>query len=187
MSPTPLFFVESMPRVEAVLSDEDKAAFSVFCRNQGITEAELLRRMIRQVVGHKPGEPEQSKEPEREGSQNFTLRLDASEIRAVEQRAQAEGFDFRTTWATAVIRNALAGAPALTAEDARALRESNRELAAIGRNLNQIARAINIEPENAQHLDMQLIETLGDIISAHRDTVSVFLDRAQNRFGGTKS
>ncbi|WP_419587206.1 plasmid mobilization relaxosome protein MobC, partial [Thiolapillus sp.] len=64
-----------------------------------------------------------------------------------------------------------------------ALRESNRELAAIGRNLNQIARAVNIELENIRSIDARIFPELKNIINDHTETVASYVDASANRWG----
>lgn len=169
-----------MLKTEAILTEQEKASLTAFCKAQGITEAELIRRLLRKILG---GFPEEQEPAKKKGSQNFTLRLDGEEIHEIEQRAKSEGFSFRTAWATAVIRQALKSVPALTKADAIALRESNRELAAIGRNLNQIARAVNIELENIHSIDARIFSELKNLINSHTETVAGYVDASANRWG----
>ncbi|WP_419620570.1 plasmid mobilization relaxosome protein MobC, partial [Thiolapillus sp.] len=63
-----------------------------------------------------------------------------------------------------------------------ALRESNRELAAIGRNLNQIARAVNIELENIRSIDARIFPELKNIINDHTDEVASYVAASANRW-----
>ena len=74
--------------------------------------------------------------------------------------------------------------PVLTDAEVNALRGSNRELAAIGRNLNQIARALNVEFRDSDKLNKELIDRLLEQIDGHRDKVSNLIDRNMNRWGG---
>lgn len=168
-----------MPTTKANLSDQEKAALVAFCKAQGITEAELIRRLLRKILGNFSEDQEPIK---KRGSQNFTLRLDGEEIHEIEARAKSEGFSFRTAWATAVIRQALKAVPALTKADAIALRESNRELAAIGRNLNQIARVVNIELENIHSIDARIFPELKKLINNHTETVASYVEASANRW-----
>ncbi len=169
-----------MLKTEAILTEQEKTSLVAFCKAQGITEAELIRRLLRKILGGNTVDQEPIK---KKGSQNFTLRLDGEEIYEIEQRAKSEGFSFRTAWATAVIRQALKTVPALTKADAIALRESNRELAAIGRNLNQIARAVNIELENIRSIDARIFPELKNIINDHTETVASYVAASANRWG----
>lgn len=167
------------------LSDAEKTALRQFCREKGVTEADLLRRMIRRILGDSidTGEGKRPASAVKEGSNNLTLRLNGSEIRKIERRAEEEGFSFRTSWAVAVLRQALSSAPVLTGDEVKAIRESNRELAAIGRNLNQVAHAINIDPRNEDQITPELFEELRDHLAKHREKVSNLLDLALNRWG----
>ncbi|EPX6815665.1 plasmid mobilization relaxosome protein MobC, partial [Shigella flexneri] len=48
--------------------------------------------------------------------------------------------------------------PVLTDEEVNTVRESCRQLGAIGRNLNQVARALNIEFRESDKLKQEAIE-----------------------------
>jgi hypothetical protein len=167
------------------LSDAEKTALRQFCRESGVTEADLLRRMIQRILGDRI-DNSGSKKPApviKEGSNKLTLRLNGSEIRKIERRAEEEGFSFRTTWAVSVLRQALSSVPILTSDEIKAIRESNRELAAIGRNLNQVAHAINIDPRNEDQITPDLFEELRTHLVRHREKVSALLDLSLNRWG----
>ncbi len=173
-----------MARAQTKLSEQEKKALRDFCKDNGLTEADLLRRMIRQILGDRVVK-EDDKAPKivKEGSNNFTLRLTGREIRMIEKRAEKEGFTFRTTWAVAVIRQALSSDPILTHDEIQSLRDSNRELAAIGRNLNQVAHSINIDYRNSEKFTPELFDALNEHISDHRSKVAAVLDASVNRWG----
>ncbi|WP_238966468.1 plasmid mobilization relaxosome protein MobC [Vibrio alginolyticus] len=63
-----------------------------------------------------------------------------------------------------------------------ALRESNRELAAIGRNLNQIARTLNIEFREGDRLKLEAVEALTARIEQHKDSVATLINKNMNRW-----
>ncbi|HHG9163891.1 MobC family plasmid mobilization relaxosome protein [Enterobacter hormaechei subsp. xiangfangensis] len=62
--------------------------------------------------------------------------------------------------------------PVLTDEEVNTVRESCRQLGAIGRNLNQVARALNIEFRESDKLKQEAIEKLAERIDQHLDHVS---------------
>jgi len=170
-----------MPRAETRLSQEEKDQWVRFCSQAGASEAELLRKMIMKVSGSPAPEERQAQEEPK--SSKITVRLTNREKRKIQDRVKTEGYSTRTAWASAAVRAALHHEPVLTEREIMALRESNRELAAIGRNLNQMARAINIDWRESEKLKLDHIEKLAGRIEHHKDQVSELLDRNMNRWG----
>lgn len=62
------------------------------------------------------------------------------------------------------------------------MRESNRELRAIGKNLNQVTRVLNIEFRESDKLKREAIEALAVRIEQHKDQVASLLSRNLNRW-----
>ena len=56
-----------------------------------------------------------------------------------------------------------------------ALAQSNAALRALGRNLNQVARALNTAPQERVLFKVELIEELDHAVKAHAETVSKLL------------
>lgn len=112
----------------------------------------------------------------------LTIRLGRDAERKAIERAKAEKFPSRTTWATSLFLSVLNKTPVLNEEEVNLLRESNRELAAIGRNLNQVARALNIEFRESDRINRKAIESLANQIEMHRDKVAALLDKGMNRW-----
>ncbi|ECE2109019.1 MobC family plasmid mobilization relaxosome protein [Salmonella enterica] len=112
----------------------------------------------------------------------INIKLPAAKIDEITQRAKQEGFPSRTTWVVNVISQALDSKPVLNDEEANTIRASNRELSAIGRNLNQIARKLNIEFRDSDRMSAEAIERLSDAIEQHKTAVATFLDKSQKRW-----
>lgn len=180
----PLLFIINMPRAATLLSKEEKEALKLFLQEMKVSEAEFLRRVIRQVLGDRIGASKDITPLDiKDAGNKFTLRMAGSEILAIENRAKKEGFTYRTSWAVSVLRQALSSAPIFTKEEIKVIRESNRELAAIGRNLNQVAHAINIDQRHEDQLTPDLFISLRDHLAEHRERVSRLLDISLNRWG----
>ncbi|MFN3710612.1 MAG: plasmid mobilization protein [Alishewanella aestuarii] len=170
-----------MPQAKTFLSEEDKAAWSKFCKSADKSEAVMLQKMILKVLtGSIPTETSSSRGEPKSGK--VTVRLTEHERLKMINRANDEGYSNITSWSTAVIRSALHHEPVLTNSEVTALRESNRELSAIGRNLNQVARALNIEFRDSDKLKLEGIEGLIERIEQHKDTVADLLTRSMNRW-----
>lgn len=74
--------------------------------------------------------------------ERFELRIASFLKSEVKQRAAREGMS-SSEWVAALIQSVVTAEPVLTEREAEAVRFANRELAAVGRNLNQIARSMN--------------------------------------------
>ncbi len=61
--------------------------------------------------------------------------------------------------------------PVLTIDEITALKNSNRRLCAIGRNLNQIARVLNIEFRQSDKITKEMIELLIQRFDSHTQKV----------------
>lgn len=170
-----------MPQAKTTLSDSEKSDWSEFCHAAGESEAVMLRRMILKVsAGTVPSVTSNREEPK---TGKVTVRFTDQEKVALLSKAELEGYGNPTRWATAVLRAALHREPVLTDSEIAALRESNRQLAAIGRNLNQVARALNIEFRESDKLKREAIERLVERIEQHKGLVSGLIDRNLNRWG----
>jgi len=89
----------------------------------------------------------------------------------VESLAAAEGF-LTTKWIVALIRARLTGTGQYGQRGLELLVESNLQLLAIGRNVNQVARALNSTPQDRTVYRIALIDALRAHIKAHTKLVS---------------
>jgi hypothetical protein len=76
-------------------------------------------------------------------------RLSESERFAISERAKIDGFEHSQQWIIALVRARLTDKPQFGTREIETLGESNRQLLAIGRNLNQIAHALNVSRGNS--------------------------------------
>lgn len=172
-----------MPRAETRLTEDEKQGWVNFCKAAGVPEAKVLRDMILKVSGGAEAKPTESRGRGEAKAGKVTVRLTERERNALLERVQLEGYGNPTKWVTALVRAALHKEPVLTDGEVAALRESNRELAAIGRNLNQVARALNIEFRESDKLKQEAIEKLAERIEQHKELVAGLLSRNMSRWG----
>ena len=109
------------------------------------------------------------------------LRLTPSEHAALVARAKAEG-SHPSTWVVAMVRTLLTQQPTLLPPERDALARSNQQLLAIGRNLNQIAKALNSAPRDRTALRAELLTALSTRIQTHTSLVSDVLRRTLERW-----
>lgn len=166
----------------------EKAGFEAFCAEKGLGPAQMLRLMLSRVCPHVFGddraEAQDAAKPERMVKHEpVYLRLDKPVAVEVRQRAAREG----TTpqgWIRRLIRSTLQQAPQFNRDEENALLESNRELAHLGRNINQIAHQLNISLNAADLVNAEVLEALAEEIAAHRAKVSKLINASWGRYGG---
>ncbi len=73
--------------------------------------------------------------------------------------------------------------PQFNAAETEALIQSNRQLAAIGRNLNQLAKTLNLDPNASYQVTVESIEALTADIKEHRRAVASMVQSNLNRWG----
>jgi len=115
----------------------------------------------------------------------LTIRLSSKEHELLVKRIQQEGFPSKTSWLKNVVQFLLKRDPVLTDAEINALRESNRELAAIGRNLNQIAHVLNSDARVPDKLTFKTILELKTYIDKERNKISELVNKSLNRWDGT--
>ncbi len=105
------------------------------------------------------------------------IRLTSSEYEAIEQRIEGGTVQ---AWIINSVRASLTNVPHFSMDATKALWSSSRELRAIGRNLNQIAKALNAgEPTS---LSTEKISALSEVIYDHTRKVSKVVSAGVNRW-----
>lgn len=102
--------------------------------------------------------------PDKEPKVRVEILLTQSEKAALKERAEVERCSQRR-WIVDAIRAGLTNEPQFCMSEIEALGESNYQLLAIGRNLNQIARKLN--EDNLDPIQTELIKGLRAIIDKH--------------------
>ena len=155
-----------------------KQAWLDWCKLQGVTPSDAFRRIVARLVAAKGKDevPDQVPagivigEPEKPTARK-EIALTASELARVEALAATEGFS-ATKWIVALIRARLTGTAQYGQRELELLAKSNLQLLAIGRNLNQVARALNTTPEDRTVYRIALIDALRAHIKTHTKLVS---------------
>jgi Bacterial mobilisation protein (MobC) len=126
------------------VSCETKERFSVLARVQGVSESSLLKRLVEAVIGASLSV--EGTLPPLESvplSGRITVRLRADDLLLLRERATARGMP-TATYVSLLVRSHLRRLAPLPDAELKALKYAIGELSAIGRNLNQIARAVNV-------------------------------------------
>ena len=100
----------------------------------------------------------------------------------VKARAKRRGLA-PSRWISALVQTALMKEPVLTEAELLVLEESNRELAALGRNLNQIARALNVAFHETERVRLDLLGELKAAIEDNRKSILALVRASRGAWG----
>lgn len=152
-----------------------KQPWLAWCAKQKMPPSEALRQVLAKVMqgelpvsGPRGTEVRERREKPRV---RVELHLTESEHRTLNALARAERFRV-TKWIVALIRAHLIRQPQFGQAELAALARSNQQLLAIGRNLNQLAKALNTSPSDRKAFRVDLITELSSRIQDHTKTVS---------------
>lgn len=149
-------------------------------RHHGCSSSQLLRLMLSKVLHDEPPVASTVKPASAEKIQ-LNVQLTQDEHSALCAAAASEGLR-RTEWVVKLIRATLTRKPQFNRAELDALMESNRQIAAIGRNLNQIARNINMDPNASRSVTVERIRELLAEIDEHQVEVRMLTDASLNRW-----
>ena len=126
------------------VTSETKARVRRLAERDGITESALLRQLLDVVL--RTAAPDDPPTIEAAGKVNrdarLNVRLEPEDWRLLRERARARGMP-SATYLSYLARSHLRDAAPLPKTEYTLLKQSVEQLAVVGRNLNQIARAIN--------------------------------------------
>lgn len=164
----------SKTHLNVYLSEPLKTAWELHCQAKGLKPGAALRALIQMDVarseeGATLPAAQQVEHPDRGRRRRAEIRFTPSELEAVDIRAEAEGCS-RQMWLVNVVRGMLTKQPQAGMREIDVLGESNYQLLAIGRNLNQVAKRLN--EGHPDGLTVKYIECLRDEIRAHAEKVS---------------
>lgn len=169
-----------MAKIVISTSESIKTSWVNFCKSRNSKSTPMLLMMIKRVMGD--DFPTEITEKSTARNLKLNLRLDDSYKELLTTRASVEGFPSRNSWATTLLLSTLKNEPVLTDKEIKELRTSNRQLAAIGRNINQIAKALNMEKDSDQQINETLLRGIRNDINEHKKLVASLVDRSLNRW-----
>ncbi len=169
-----------MPRIEARISEQEKSHWRQFCESKGISETVMLKMMLQQLTSaNSSSAPVKSSATK---NKKVSIRLTPHQQKTLHQKSQQEGYLNQSHWVLACVLANLFKEPVLTVDEIKALHESSRQLAAIGRNLNQIARVLNIEFRESNKMTKEAIDLLTANINKHKLHVAKLLHKNRHRW-----
>lgn len=133
-----------MTKLYARVTPEFKAIFNKVAESKGLTESEFLRQVMRAAVADSAAGaiPVATLDPDDAATAQVTIRMANFLLKAVKVRAAANEMA-PSRWITALVQSNVTQYPVVKVSDGLALEANERQLAALGRNLNQIARSMN--------------------------------------------
>lgn len=170
--------------LEIYLGVELREAWELYCQERGLKPGAALKASIKAEIERvKPGgiEPatQSDERPDNAPKKRAEVRLTPTEMEAVDARANREGCS-RSTWLVNVVRGTLTKEPQMGMPEIDSLGESNYQLLAIGRNLNQIAKRLN--EGHPDVITVKYIERLTDEIRKHVKKVSKVMGASIERW-----
>jgi hypothetical protein len=161
--------------VQCRVTSETKDRFARAAQLQGISESALLKRFIEATVVATDGmikEREVPEEPVGKGGR-LSVRLQADDLIMLRQRAAVRDMP-ASTYVSFLIRSHLRNVAPMPIAELTALKQSIGEIGAIGRNINQIARAMN-RGETASGLTRAEVQALIKALTAHKDRMKAVI------------
>jgi len=145
-----------------------KERFSIVAQRHGVSESVLLRRLVEDALVT-AGETvsRETKVANLRPPEKISVRLRPDDFRLLRERAEVRNIR-PATYVGLFVRAHLRDSPPLPTEELAALKRSIAEVGAIGRNLNQIARAMN-RGEQDVDLEMAYLNGLMKVLAGLRD------------------
>lgn len=176
----------SVPKKKRVVTSFEignlKEPWEQYCIAHGVSSGDALCQIIQKItadtskISQHVTKHAKVKQPQRlfkthesteKKQHRLYLTLTESEFMAIQECAQADGFQKGTTWATALIRAHLTDQAQFGMQEIKILGESNHQLLAIGRNLNQIAKAMNSVKGDRDEYEKEVVEELAKAVRLH--------------------
>jgi predicted HicB family RNase H-like nuclease len=155
-----------------------KARVQQRAKREGRSVSAVCETFLREYADEAPARLVAA-DPAHAESKRFTVTLPAFLYQAAQARAKASGLK-PARWVAALVRANLMQEVPLLAQEQEAAARAISELAAIGRNLNQIARALNLAPHESHRLRLDFLKLLSERI----DTVKAALRALINASNG---
>ncbi|WP_395009097.1 plasmid mobilization relaxosome protein MobC [Undibacterium sp.] len=160
--------------MKTTVSRDTSDDFSKLAKSQGLSNASFLRVLIEERL--------KKVAPDLEESNNGMIEIKEIERRKVlvtlplfvykraMVRGRAKGMKI-SRWITSIVQSNLTNEPVMTHNEIIHLNASIRELAAIGRNLNQIAKALNENFHETDRFKLSELNALKNVIDHHKEKI----------------
>ena len=174
-----------MPRIETILSEIEHTAWQTFCLETGKNSAKILREFIKHSLGdcvHPAEKYVQKPLAKILKSKRITVSFTQVEWDAIVAKVALEGYNNPTHWLRSLVMNVLYQEAVLTDKEIHALEKLSYQLWAIGHNLNQVTRALNINFNATGGLKFEMLQSLKNLNTEACDAFSALIRRNKTRW-----
>ena len=153
-----------MKRIETTLSETEHTAWQIFCLETGTNSAKILREFIKHTIDNQNADADAIHSAEKPlaktlKSKKITVSFTQSEWDAIVAKVALEGYKNPTHWLRSLVMNVLYQEAVLTDKEIHALEKLSYQLWAIGHNLNQVTRALNINFNATGDLKLEMLQS----------------------------
>ena len=169
-----------MPLIKAEVDALIKKRFHRKAKESDMTESELLRAVVMVIIDDANDDNlPVAVDLEKSDTERVRLRLPRFLMDAVREKAKAKGMA-PNRWLGALVQSNLTKQPVMSDAELMALQASSRELAAIGRNINQMAKALNEAFYETERVRLDKLDELSRAIKANRATIRALVRVSQH-------
>ena len=171
-----------MPVLITKVDEDLKKLFKQHTKNNGLSESELLRLIVIEAMGKaqfsKSDKTDLKPNTEKSETERITVRMPSFLMQAAKEKGKAKGMA-TSRWIAALVQSNIAKNPVMADQELNNLKASIRELNAIGRNINQMARALNESRNNTNKVNLDTLYLLGDSLKRNLSAVRELVRASQ--------
>jgi predicted DNA binding CopG/RHH family protein len=178
-----------MPILRARVDEELKSLFLHKAEALNLSESELLRKLVLEFFAQEKNKDKvedvlTAVEPDAENAVNekMTIRLPRFLVDAAKDKAKAKGMA-TSRWIAALVQSSLMQKPVMVDPELSELRANIRELNAIGRNINQMARVLNESKNNTDKVKLDNLDLLRNYLDRNIAFVRGLVRASQQAWG----
>ena len=156
---------------------------AIYCAASGASASEAIRDLLSKSLRDQPASDETTHiDDESEPRVRLEIRLTPKERSALQDRCVTDGFTSANRWIVSLIRANLQKEPEFGETGLDALYESNRLLAPLARNLNQLTRDVRQLGIQVPPYRFRILEHLQTALTAHIKVVATVISRNVGRW-----
>lgn len=174
------------PLLSTRVEDAVKEAFEDRAKASNLSAANLLEQVVLAFLRLEQPEPSAlvSAAAAEGEKRKVWASLSVKETQALDELAKEMGWS-RSKYLAQLFRVHLSGTPRFSEKELAELRQVTMQLAALGRNVNQIARALNVSLDNANQAQAIHYEQMKQVIELHRAYVKALVKSNLEHWGAS--
>jgi len=169
-----------MQTLKTVVEPATKSRFRSMAKARGLSESELLRAVVLTVTGQDTDADQAAKpDPDKAEVDRMTVRMPRFLLEATKARAKSKGMA-PSRYVAALMQSNLTKQPVMNETELRSLQASSRELAAIGRNINQMAHSLNAAFYETERVRLDKLADVHRAVVENRAAIRALVRASQN-------